>query len=154
MAAIGGVKALYSAQAQFKKDFNALLVPVVDRASAWLQSASSPDGSIDPRQIETLTAQIGTQVQRVFVADNLRSSYRDVDVPLAEYPALLNKWYVYAVINVVDSHRRYMRRMLRNEPEILAWLENAEQPVAEVYNPTIDPLRSWVSMHRWNDPRG
>lgn len=154
MTTVAGTRALYSAQRSFRAGFTLLMLNASERASGVLTRYAAADGTIDPQRIETLQASIGEQIQRLFVGENLRSPYRNEVEPLAPFPRLLNKWYMYTVASTVKAHRDMMLRLLKNAPDVVTWLEGGERPVEEGYNPTIDPLRSWVSMFRWNDPRG
>lgn len=153
MTIVAGSRALYTAQRKFLADFRGVMQRVADQASGVLLRSAAPDGTIDPRRLEAVQTEIGTLVQRVFVGENMRSPYRNEVEPLAQYPALLNKWYVYSVVSVVKAHRDMMLRLLRNAPDVARWLEQAEpQPVTEIAYQ--NPLATYDPMHRFVDPRG
>jgi hypothetical protein len=151
--AVAGSRALYTAQRKFLADFRGVMQRVADQASGVLLRSAAPDGTIDPRRLEPIQTEIGTLIQRVFVGENLRSPYRNEVEPLAEYPALLNKWYVYSVVSVVKAHRDMMLRLLRDAPDVARWLEQAEpQPVTEIAYQ--NPLATYDPMHKFVDKRG
>lgn len=127
MTKIGGSQALYKALKQVKDDLNAAFIPTVDRARSILLQSASSDDTIDPRRADDVQANIGTMVQRLFVGENLRSPFAtDGFTPMAVYPQILNYWLVWVQAEVVKAHETYMRRALKNHPDILRWLESAQ----------------------------
>lgn len=150
MATVGGSKALYAAQRQFKQELNAAFEPVVRQATGLIVRAARPDGTIDPRQAQPLINQVTALVQRMFVGPDGKTAYQNTYEPLSPYAALLNKWYTYAVVNVVQSHRSTMQRLLRNAPDVRVWLETST--TTEAINPR--PFLYYDNMHTFVDPRG
>lgn len=150
MATIGGTRALYSAQAQFKREFDALLREVATYATGVLTQAASPDGSIDPSRLKTLKQQIGQRVESVFVPLGTQEGLAQDGRGLAPYGRLLMRWISYAVANVVDSHRLYMERSLPQD--VQRWLTSRvrQESVSEAAN----PLAQYEAPHEWVDPSG
>lgn len=124
---------------------------MAERAGGILLQYAGSDGIIDPRKLDAVQTDIGTVVQRFFVGDNLRSVYKNEVEPLAPYPDLLNKAYVYVVASAVKAQRDAMVRDLKNAPDVLLWLAQA-QPVQEILYQ--NPLATYDPMHTFADPRG
>lgn len=156
MRTIAGERVLAIAQRGMKKDMIAALKKVAAEISGIVVRYAGLDGVIQPSEETIILTEAGKIVDRFFVGPDGRNAFaRDGVTPLAPFPAILNKWYVFVVWQISQSHHTQMGQSLVNAVEVSHWLSTAPMPQRrEVYAPTIDPLRLWVPMHQWSDPRG
>jgi hypothetical protein len=150
MPPIGGTRALYSAQRQFKTDLNLYFKDITTYATGLLVGAADANDIIDPQRLPALKADIGDRVQRVFHRPNESAGIGPGGRPLAPYGHLLTKWISYGVASVVDAHAVQMRRDL---PEDLQrWLLNS--PTTESVAEAANPFAQYEPPHLWVDPSG
>lgn len=150
MATVAGSKALYTAMRGFKDDLNAVFVPINERAIGIILRAAGSDGKIDPRQAEAVIDPITAMVSRVYVGEDGKSAYTNTYEPLSPYAELMNKWHVYTVVNIFEAHFKTVKRLLRNAPDVWAWLQGSTQQEAIRTNPLVD----YDPLHTFVDPRG
>jgi len=150
MATVAGSKALYTAIRSFKEELNELFVPIAEQASGILLRAAGSDGKIDPRTSQPVIDRITALVSRVYVGEDGKSAYQNTYEPLSPFAALINKWHVYTVVNIVEAHYKLMKRLLRNAPDVWTWLQGSTQQEVIRTNPLVgyDPLHTFV------DPKG
>lgn len=154
MPDIAGARALPSAQRGMKRDMRLMF----DRAGAQIRGILSryeQNGSIPVRYVDTVSDQCGQIVLRLFVGADGRSPYaQDGATPLAPYPRLLNKWYVYVMREVMLAHQAFMKRNLPDD--LYAALSRAQQ-TRETITPvpqTNQIIADYDPMHTFVDPNG
>lgn len=129
MAEIAGAKALGLAQVGFKRDFKALLQPVITQASGLLVRAAGNNENKIPKAAEKqLVTAIGESVQRVFVGTDGRSAFADDGVTaIAPYPAALNTWYALITAEIVRTSAKSMKAVIKDDA-VYRWLAAAQPP--------------------------
>lgn len=161
MATIPGSAALYSAQRQFIREMNNEMLAVVGRIQALIISSAAQvverDGQrvhiIPPENERRLITAAGDELERFYVGADFRHAFAPDGVsPLSPYARLLNKWLVLPQWAVVRSNARFLRRRLKNHPDILRWLAS-RRPSAEQESRS-NPLAAYSPAHTWVDPNG
>lgn len=150
-AAIGGTRALYSAQIGFKNALNAQFKDVTTYAAGiLLQAAQSENSTIDAARLSDIKRLIGARIEALFVPTGQAEGLGLGGRPLAPYGALLTRWISFAALSIIDAHAIYMRRIL---PEDLQqWLSRstARESVSEA----ASPLAQYLPPHLWIDMSG
>jgi hypothetical protein len=153
MPNIGSARIQTSAKNKFRNALNAELQDLVDIMRGDLLRASGVDGTILPSQEAAIRVTVGRRVSDFFTGgDNLRAYDSDGVTPLSPYAGLLNRYLAKVQADVVSANAAYMRRKLARYPEVIAWLESAQQPMQEQITP--NPLLEYDAAHTWVDPRG
>jgi hypothetical protein len=133
MKPVSNRKALDYSLKESRKEIVAALLPIIQRINGYLLGEAASDGTIQPRNAERVQAQVGEWVLRFFVGDDLRRPYDEDGVtPLAPFPRILNKWYVYAVYAEVEHHRRWLAKHLPGD--LYVWLASSRRsfPIEEM----------------------
>jgi hypothetical protein len=163
MSKIATQRHLTKAKAGARRDISEMFQGAADEIRRELaRLGTGANGQIPPQQRQAVLVLVGDIVSRLFVGPDGRRAYSDENgaEPLAPYPRILSKWLVEVQAQVVISHAKYVRARLRNDPEILAWLERRQPArmfeVATVPNPIFhpDPLAQYEAAHTWVDPNG
>ncbi|MEL7232850.1 MAG: hypothetical protein AAGK74_00060 [Chloroflexota bacterium] len=150
---IGGPQHLKKAKAGFEREFKPLSRSLADSIRGDIGRVAGLDGTIPRQQGAALRTRIEQRISDLYTGpDGLQAYEGDTARPLAPYPRLLNKYLAEVQINVIESHRPYMRRQLSGRPDVIAWLESAQLPVQETMVP--NPLLQYDPAHTWVDPRG
>jgi len=184
MTVIPGRRILALGYAGFRKEAKTAFRRVSDQIAGIVRRYANADGSLAlSNQDETRLRQEARQaVMRLFVDPYTEAAFASDGVTaLAEYPRLLNKYYVYVVAAHVRTHRRWMKAHLPED--VYNWLASVRsKPFTEAKNPylrqpdepledylerlddlrifrpnplaKLDPSRQWVPMHNWNTPDG
>ena len=184
VARIGGERALYAAQAQFKRDITMTLQRTSDQAAGILRRYAAADGTISVRNETAVQREIGNLVSRLFVSNDGRSAFgSDGTTPLAPFGRLLNANIIAVTRSVVEAHVAWMRRTLPDD--VYRQLAAARglgtaaqfgaraqavggvvqeltavdyQRLIERYRSlrifAANPLAEYESAHTWVDPRG
>lgn len=150
MPTIGGTRALYGAQRQFKQALNAYLKDVAQYAMGIIMGASDAQGLIDPARLASIKREIGQRIEAVFVPVGTRQGLAPDGRPLAPYGALLMHWIGYAVLSIVDAHATFILRAVPDD--LQRWLQSS--PQAESLAEASNPLASYEAPHVWVDANG
>ncbi len=150
MPTIGGTRALYSAQRQFRSDLNSTFQDLTQRATGLLINSADTSDVIDPRRLPQIKGQIGSAVDALFSPPGIDEGLAENGRPLAPYGTLLMQWIGYSVTSVVDAHAVFMRRELPDD--VQQWLMSSvtTEALAEASN----PFAQYDPPHTWIDPSG
>lgn len=157
MTSIATRRILAVAQKGAREEIKALFLAASDRISGLLQRNSLPDGTINRRNEAAILREAGQIIDRLFVGPDGRSAFADDGVTaLAEFPRILNKWYVFVTAAVVRQSKRSMKSVAPED--VFNWLAQAQRPpIREVVLPigAIGRiLAEYDTLHKWVDPKG
>lgn len=178
--ALNNARILPMAQAGFKRDVRNLFASVVDDIQrVVLAPGADADTPIAPSRIPTIQAQTAKIIMGLFVGADGRNAFAEDGVTaVSPYAKLLNKWYVYVVVQQVMAAHRWMKTNLPED--VFRYLQSGRvrpvRIVKEADNPylrqdgeTLDayrarlanlrifspnPLAQYDPMHTWVDPNG
>lgn len=161
MQTIGSLRPLTLAQAGFKQEVKTIFRGGIDRAKMVLVSGAGSDGSIPENSGMSIRAGIRPIISDMFTAHGTDNAFaQDGTMPLAPYPAALNRWLVWAVYQAVLPHEQWMRKHV--PADVFNRLRMAHRKIIseeiKIFEPNplaeIDPSRQWVPPHKWTDERG
>lgn len=172
MPTLSNRRILLRALKGFDADFKAAAREVADQARGRLirstTRSSSPkailtrsagddqaDSKIDLRVLPSIQRDVGRMVEGLFVGADGRSSYAaDGVTPMAQFPLLLNKWVVWATVQIAVQHRDYMQKRLPDE--LVQWLSFGGKRVSEQADRLLSPLAftEFEPTWTWQDARG
>jgi hypothetical protein len=173
-SSIPGSRTLAIASRGLKNDTTAAFRAVSDTIGGMLiREAGGPDLPIPDSRKNQVTKAAGDVLIRMFVGLENAPFGQDGVTAQAPYPALLNKWYVYVIVQTVRYHRDWMKRTV--PADVFAWLSRKPVTIVrEIENPFLrgaeetieahkarlaelrifkpNPLAEYEAMHTWVDP--
>lgn len=171
------------AQVGVKKDVQQMFRDVVSEMSATIQRYADSEGKIPRQQRDAMREDVLLPLRRAFIGATGRQVFDEKGLAVTGFARVLQRWYVYAVVEMVKLQRSWMKQ---NIPEdVYRWLSltprrTLQQEAANPYeqrdgesreeyrarlirdlrivhdNPLaqIDPSRQWVPFTEWQDERG
>jgi hypothetical protein len=178
-----GVKQFRTSMKDLRSSVERMFRGVLPQIQMLINGATDTDGNLIYSQRQRVAQQAGELVHRLFVGTDGRSAFaQDGVTAIAQYPQILNEYYVRVVMEAIYAQRDWLKR---NMPaELFNWLtrqpfsiglSEAENPFLRrddeddeaflkrmkdlrVFHPNplaeLDPNRRWVPMHNWTDDKG
>lgn len=129
-------------------ELGTIFQPAIDALSRLITTQAGPDGLIDPRQQNTITARAGQIIMNLFVGPDGRNAYSEDGItPLSPFAAWMNREIASVQADVVIAHAKDMNRKL--PPELRTWLRTAQVAVSEQRQHL-----TYIPTHEWLDKRG
>lgn len=177
MTTIATDRVLASAQAGMRKELRKAFQQLGAQLSGLLLSRANTDGIIPRSRGAEVIREAGALVERLFIGANGQPFAPDGVTATAPYPALLNRWYVTVVSQVVSKHHAWMQRRAPADVfDALARTRSQTSIVRERENPFLrregesidahikrlgdlrifapNALAEYDPMHTWVDPNG